>query len=205
MILLILACGTPEKEAETNLGTITADRAGEAADVLAAAGFGYSGQGKAILVFTGNPDATCAGVASLLTSKDPVDPTDILQQHSCEFTTLMTYDGTKVTVEDDKLAATVALSCAMDEGEWNLETRDQGDKDYFYSGPYWQGHPESFSLSLSGGEGEDFAMDLEMSDYSGNFIYESLDAAPASGAVAGSVQFTWCPDLSQAAIYKSSI
>lgn len=57
--------------------------------------------------------------------------------------------------------------------------------------------PQSFSLTLEGGDEGDFDLTLDMDDYNGSFIYdtENADPDPGSGAVTGSATVTWCPDI----------
>jgi hypothetical protein len=84
----------------------------------------------------------------------------------------------------------------MDSGEW-LWSDESGTEGYFYSGPWWQGSPETFSIELVGSKEEGYSLDLTMDTYSGQFIYdlEHMDPDPGSGAVAGVVEAEYCDQL----------
>ncbi|HNC94868.1 MAG TPA: hypothetical protein PKY30_02050 [Myxococcota bacterium] len=199
MIFLLLAC-TAGKDtgADTELGKIVADRAGETAAVNVPVAFGYHFGGKALFFFGGNPSGTCEDAAEYLKSSI-FDPSDLLAAGTCQASILMNYDGAEVSYEDDLANVTLSLGCAMDSGSWVFETRD--DEDYYYSGSWWQGHPDSFSITAGPGEGQDYVISMDMDQYTGNFIYEELEAAPATGTVSGSFSATFCEDLKYADIF----
>jgi len=200
--LLLLACKEEAKTFDVDLGTIVADRAGESADVSAVSAYGFNDFGHALLYFTGKPDVSCELVTEFLTANDIWDASQVREAGFCEFYVTMSYEGSATHVQDDLLAAYPGLNCAMDDGEWVYETHNT-DTDYYYNGPYWQGMPEAFSLDVSGGDSAPFELSLDMDSYSGGFIYDDMTAEPANGAVAGTIQLEWCPDLSNTPLFKN--
>lgn len=199
MIALLLACTQDKAVTAIDLGSIIADRADESAEVSAAAAYGYNDRGAALVFLTGNPEASCELVAEYLSTSGVWDTSQIMKAGSCQFYATLKYDGAPVEIKDDLLSAFPGFGCAMDEGEWVAED------DYLYSGPYWQGSPDGFSLGLSGGNGKEYELSLEMYNYTGNFIYENMDAAPATGAVVGTMPLQWCADLDQATIFQNML
>lgn len=202
LLLMMIACGGKEDSGvDPVLGTVTAERDGETADAEAQSAFGYNRDGRAVIYLSPNPDTTCADVGTYLSGPDAEwDPSVVNAAGKCSVFFQVTYEGAEVSYSDDPVNALIALNCAMNEGSWVLEQRD--DYGYYYSGPWWQGSPTTaaeggagYAMTLSGGEGDDFQFSLDASSYSGNFIYESMEDAPASGAVAGTGTATWCDDI----------
>lgn len=201
MLLLLLGCGGKNGGDDGDaspLGTIVAERAGEAADVLPGAAFGFDSpsNGKALVYLSSNPDVTCDQMATVLEgpSADEWDPAVILPPGTCSMFLYATYDGDgawDIAPGEMSVDALVVYNCAMDDGEW-VESGDC-EGGFCYSGHYWQGSPQAFSVTLSGGDGADYALSLETDQYAGGFTYESFDDAPASGRVAGELDVGWCP------------
>jgi hypothetical protein len=87
----------------------------------------------------------------------------------------------------------------MDEGDWG--TPEDETEGWEYSGPYWQGSPQDYALHLEGGAGEPIGWMVDADTYDGNFIYDSMDPAPASGRVAGLGVAEWCEDLGETVFF----
>lgn len=201
LVLLLVGCGDEAgKAGSTHWGDLVADRAGEAASVDGLSAFGFNLSGSAVLLVVPNDAATCEDAFHTLDADPEYDPSVTTPAGACStFVDLTGYDpaGMTATSTPDAPSTTsiIALSCAMDSGAWALEQRNTYG--YFYSGPYWQGSPDDYTITASGGDEEDFTVDVEMSAFDGNFIYDSMEDAPASGSASGSVTATWCSDLSQ--------
>jgi len=177
-------------------GAITSD--GSTAEVAARKAFGFATSGQGFVYVASNGDATCGAVVDYLTSTDPYDPTDILVAGHCNLSLDFDYDGGwdgHEVLPSDITTGLWSVSCAMDDGSWSLEER-KGFVDYFYSGRWWQGSPLDHHTVLSG-DGEELVVDLEMSEYDGDYIYEDLESHPGSGRVTGTIDATWCAQLAQ--------
>lgn len=213
---LWLGCtgGEEVKAPEVMLGTIRADRAGESGDLEVQRSFTYHEDDIAVLFTSPKADATCDDVVAFLDNSSggrgerEWDPNTVFVAGKCaSFVAFQDYDPDGTTVTDEVLGAIVVLNCSMDEGEWEY---DEDEETYFYSGPYWQGSPLSvedgasaaWSVSLTGGEGEAGAWTMSMNDYDGDWTYENLEEAPASGAVSGSGSAEWCGDLEELAQFE---
>ena len=207
VIVLLMACtGSGGKTAEGSgvAGTVSASgfEGGGAvsADVSTGAAFGVNTGGEAVLVLTPNADATCADAASwLLGDDEDWSPEAIIPEGTCGLYVRGAYEGS-LSVEDDATAVTISLACAMDTGEWVYEERDDGDIGWYFDGAWWVGSPDTFSLSVEGGDDADYDVTLDMDGYSGSFTYdvENPDPDAATGAVGGNAPATWCPDLGPA-------
>lgn len=207
ILALALAC-SGEKEGDDVLrgvaGTVTAERVGEttttvSGDAYTSAAFGVNANGRIALLLTPNPDATCADAANYLTNPD-FDGEVVTPVGTCSIYVRASYDGGPLEVIDDAAAATVSLNCAMGDGEWVYEERDEGDVGYYFDGAWWIGSPDGFTLNVAGGDGSDFALALEMSSYNGSFTHDVAypDPDPAAGKVTGETDVSWCADMGPA-------
>lgn len=202
LLALLAGCAGKDGAAGVHWGDVTALRAGEHAVVEGRAAFGFdsASNGKALLYVTSNADATCDDATNGLSGNTSTfDPTRVLPAGTCSVFVYLDYDGASASVASPSAAATLALNCAMDEGEW--VDAGEGDGDLVYSGPYWQGSPGEFDVTVSGGEGAAFALDLSMGAFDGTFIYESSDDAPADGEAAGSISAEWCEGFGQTTFF----
>ena len=192
MIAWWVGCAEPAEEIETpdtNWGTVTAERAGESGDLIAASAWGYDDGAKALLFFPSVPGISCERVVTQLAgpSGNPDwDPGTVLASGTCDLFMFITYEGGAADWTDDLVNATVTLNCAFDTGEW------AGGE---YTGPYWQGSPHAFQVTAGGGNGGDFDVSVTMDEYEGNFVYDDMLDAPASGPVTGQGVAGWCPEL----------
>lgn len=209
ILAALIACGGKDGGVDDGgpWGVIVAARGGETAtvEVGAAWGFNSDSNGKTLLYLSPNPDADCAAMATALqgpNAGDDWDPAIITPPGTCSVFLYGDYPAQTswdVTPDAPSTTMLVVLNCAMDEGVWEQSGDCEGG--FCYTGHYWQGSPQSYTLKLEGGEGEDFAMELAMDDYAGGFTYESMDDAPASGAVQGSASAGWCSDFGESAYF----
>jgi len=81
----------------------------------------------------------------------------------------------------------------MDEGTWGYGTSN-GFSDYYYSGRIWLGAPYLGSTTLTGSD-DALSLSVNLSDFSGNFIYEEMESVPAAGLVSGEIDATVCNSL----------
>jgi hypothetical protein len=198
MIAFLAACAGGDDVASLG-GTITAST-GESGELASATAFGVETNGRAGVMVSPNPDSTCADAASYFGGGGTdFNPEVVSGEGVCNlYIRVDDYDGSEVTITD-LAGATVSLNCAMDSGSWAYDD-DREYPGYYYSGPYWVGSPSAFTLTLSGGGGEDLSVALEMDSYTGRLPYDDVDhgEVDASGSVSGSVTATWCDDMAPA-------
>ncbi len=198
--LLLVACGGGSVDSDAIGGSVTSGGASATFDIAAA--FGVDTGGKAALVLSPNPEATCADAAAWLRdggADEDASPEGIVPGGTCAmYVYLPAYDAASgVMVVDDAAAATVSLSCAMGEGEWVWEERDTGDLGWYWGGDWWVGSPDGFSLQVSGGAEASYDVTFAADAWNGSFTYDvaNPDPDPASGSVAGASAAAWCADL----------
>lgn len=199
-LFALTACeGTSEvEEALYFEGRITDDADGAYADVAIRRGFGLATQGQAYVYLAGNADATCDEVVAYLT-EDAYDPSQLFTPGGCNITFDFSYDasvgwdGLEYTQAD--MEQFYSFNCAMGEGSFELQ--GSGDeRDYRYTGRWWQGAPTEHATALSG-SGQTLGFALDATSFRGNFIYENFDMRPASGQVSGALDVEWCNGLAQ--------
>lgn len=199
LLPLSLGCGGKGGEVDPLLGEVVAERAGEAATVEAASAWSWSGGGVATLLLSANPDASCADAAAAMgVVPEGWSPEVVIPPGTCSLFVTARYDAGPFTDEASADApttdSTVTLNCAMDTGAW----APSGDG-YEYDGSYWIGSPRSYTLSLDGAEALDWSLSAD--DHDGNFLYESMDDAPASGHLEGAGSASSCPDMAGTIFY----
>ena len=177
-------------------GTIDSD--GSSGDVAGVEAFGWDDGDKLLFYVSSTPGVTCDSLSEYLSASGEFDPSSVLTAGMCDFFFRLSdsYDSGGWSVETgDLMGAGAVVNCAMEDGTWELETRDD-DTDYYYTGRWWQGTPDQYSYTFSGGgEGGTYTAELEMSSYSGSFIYEDFVADEGSGNVSGTVTAEWCGGL----------
>lgn len=199
ILILGVGCSKGGKEQGPVSGTITPDGRDTSGQVEIMGAFAYAHGGGLIAYLSSNPDTTCETAADYLDT-DNSDPAGVLEPGACNLYLRVGsgYQGQLSATDDPIAAASMAMSCAMGTGEFVYEERDTGDLGWYWSGDWWQGYPTTFNWEFSGEEGGDLRMEMDMSEYSGGFIYESQERVPASGAVAGVSYASWCTDLAPA-------
>lgn len=198
---VLTACKTEEGEdadAEPQVsGAIAPDGEGIEAEVTIYKAFAMNAGSGFAAYLSSNPDATCASVTEYLRAEAPYDPSDTLVGGACDIAIRIDTweDGVGKAATDDPLAAAgFSINCYFGDEGWELETRDNDDRDYYWQGREWQGSPAVYSYDFSEAGG-DYTLELEMSAYNGSFIYESLEAAPASGGVTGTITAERCESI----------
>jgi hypothetical protein len=200
-LLILTACSGSEVKDDAGIsGTVTA--AAVSAEVAVLAGFGVDTQGRAALVLSSGADASCDGAAAWLLdggSDEDRSPESILPGGTCAmYVSLPAYDAAAgLSVQDDATQATVSLSCAMGAGEWVYEERGAGDIGWYWTGDWWVGSPDGFSLEVAGGAEAPYDVTFSADAWNGSFTYdvENPDPDPATGAVSGASSASWCADM----------
>ncbi len=205
-LLILVACsdksGDEGAAAEPQItGTIGLEGEAESGKVALYKGFGVDAGGTMMAYLSSNPDSTCGDVFDYLAADDePYDPSGLIRGGTCDiFLHFEGYSSPLEAANDPLVGASTVINCAMGEGSFELETRD--DTDYYWSGRWWQGHPTQFSLGLSGGDGEGYSLDLELGAWEGNFIYEGLTRYAGAGSVSGSLDIEWCGQLGTVGVF----
>jgi hypothetical protein len=212
VLLLALGMGCAEEPEKVEEGIeITGsvsliDRAGEA-DVDGTRAFGYNTDGRMGVLVSSNPDATCAGVAELLAGDGTVDPSDIYSPGTCYlWLSVSDYDGSwsHSYVESDEgysKAVSSNLNCAMGSGEFELVDTVNGPG-FQWTGDWWVGSPTAYELDFSGGDGEDFEIDVRMTRYQGAMpLTLELTSVLAEGEISGGGVAEWCEAMGAAAVF----
>jgi hypothetical protein len=179
-------------------GEITIDSAGLVGTFSIEKAFGMAVDDTLIVYLSSNPDATCERVVRYLTpSSELEDPSDLRLGQTCDmFMKISSWDGS-FSAKDDRLAiASSAISCVLDDGKFIYKERGTDDFDYYWSGRWWQGIPDLYTLSIEDSTKSDgFEISGEMSSFDGAFIYEKLQSEPGSGLVSGAADIELCEDF----------
>ncbi len=154
--------------------------------------------GHFIAYLSNNPDASCERIVRYLLPTDtPEDPSDLLVAGTCDmFMSLPNWDD-GFEAEDDRLAlAGFSMSCPLGEGEFVLEERDKNDIDYYWSGRWWQGHPEHYILSIAPAT-SGYTFTMYMDTYDGSLIYEGLKSFTGAGEISGILEIEECANFTE--------
>ena len=148
-----------------------------------------------------NPDSNCGDVVNYLNvGGAPFDPVTVLSPGKCNMMVKLTgwesdWNGAFFAEDDPILVAATAIECAMGEGDFELLTPDFDDKDYYWTGTWWQGAPKEYRFDIQGDRESGYSLDIEMSVYYGGFIREEFDKYEAFGTVSGSIDAYVCEGL----------
>ena len=203
---IILGCnGDDDGNGETLQaeGVITA-MTGENAEVAIRKAFGFATNGSALIYMASNENATCDNVIEMFQADEAHNPDQILLAEHCnlifkfKYDEAAGYDGINVTA-DDLFSAIWSVSCAMETGAWEY-SNNGGDKDFFYTGKWWQGSPDTHNTTVSD-LGENIGISTTMGPYSGHFIYQGLDDISATGQVGGTIEAQRCTGLAQTDLF----
>jgi hypothetical protein len=184
-------------------GTITA-KDGQSADVAIMKSFGFASNGSGLVYFSSNETATCANVVEMLQADEAHNPDSVLLAGHCNLIFKFKYDenegfeASKYT-HDDLFEAFWSVSCGMGEGAWEYANND-GDKDYFYTGTWWQGSPQDHDTTVSE-IGDNIGINTSMGPYAGQYIYVGLDDIPGTGLVVGDIEAQRCTGLAQTDLF----
>ncbi len=217
-LTLGVACSQKEDSGEESFdnlepqvtGTVSVE--GEAsAEVAFYKAFAYDQGGTLLAYLSSSPTATCANSADFLRlNQPPYDPVDMFEGGTCNFLLKVEgdynagYSHDQPASADQPNFATLgsALNCAMGEGAFEfIPLSDSDEPDYNWTGRWWEVGPSAFSYNISGGGGENYVFDIEMSAYDGSFVHEPLNDSPAAGAVSGSIEAEWCEALGPTGLF----
>lgn len=176
-------------------GTIDFHTFGELGVVDIQKAFGLAVDKKFIAYFSNNPEVTCEDVVSYLTPSDTAeDPSDFLTPGHCDmFMSLEWLDGFEH--QDELLfVAGYALSCPLGDGAFVYEKRDKGDYDFYWTGRWWQGHPQDYQLSIVEESGH-YTFSGQLTTFKGNLIYEDLNTYTGVGKIQGTLEIERCDDI----------
>lgn len=156
--------------------------------------FGLAQDDTLLLYLSSNPAATCARVAAyLMPSDEPADPSDLRLGGTCDmFLKIRDWDGDFSATNDRVAIASSAISCALGDGVFVYEERGDGYLDYYWSGRWWQGIPDLYTLSIRDAADGGFTISGEMTSFDGAFIYEKMQSEPGTGEVYGEAGITRC-------------
>lgn len=185
---------TGEPPREGFFGDITITSAALAGRLSIEQAFAMAQDDTLLVYLSSNPDATCERVAAYLTPSDkPDDPSDLRLGQTCDmFLKIRDWDG-DFSATDDRIAiASSAISCALGEGTFAYEERGDGYFDYYWSGRWWQGIPDLYTLAIADAGDGGFTIRGEMTSFDGAFIYEKLQSEPGTGEVYGEASITPC-------------
>lgn len=184
-------------------GKITAED-GQQGEVTIRKAFGFATNGSGLVYFASNGDATCDNVLEMLEADEAHNPDSVLLAGHCNLIYKFKFDG-EPTFDDlsfteaDTFRSIWSVSCGMGEGSWEYANND-GDKDYFYTGSWWQGSPNVYTSTVSG-TGDSMRVNVTMGPYTGHYIYEGLDEVSGTGLVSGDVEIQRCTGLAQTALF----
>ena len=178
-------------------GTVTSED-GSSANVAVMKAFGFASAGTGLIYAASGEGATCATVAEYLDfDTAEYDPTDLWPAETCNLFLRFSYDEAAgwdgLTIDATDVLNPWVITCAMDPGSWEYG-KSNGFVDYYYSGRYFQGGPDSGSAALSG-SGESMDVTVSFSSFTGGFTYELMENVSASGSVTGTMVTEWCTDL----------
>lgn len=156
--------------------------------------FGYADSGTVLVYLSSSPDADCESVTTYLSpGGKPYDPTALLPPETCDLYLKLTGWTGSFSATDDRLAMVYSvMTCGFGPGKFVYEERGKGDFDFYYTGRWWSGIPELFSLSLTE-TSSGFHLEGEMTGFDGTFIYEKLADVDLEGLVWGEVEIESCP------------
>ena len=203
--LVVLAGCAKEAPESVIEGTIALTGYPERADVRWDKAFGYAEGGSMIAFLTGAQGATCSSIAAYLGPADgALEKDDILEGGSCTmFVRTNEWDGSWAASYPDPDASYPPsidsnIRCEFGSGEWVYEERGEGYTDYYWSGTVWQGIPDEFDWSFSGGR-SGFDLTVDMTHFDGGFLHsDDHSEVLGTGDVAGSMKASWCGQLERA-------
>lgn len=159
--------------------------------------FAFDDQGIFWAYISSNPETHCGDAVNYLqVNGDRYNPEEVLAPGKCNILIKLTDWNENFSASDDPLlAASTAIECAMGEGTFELMTLDTNDKDYFWTGQWWQGAPREFEWNFVGTRDEGYTLDINMSAYSGGFVHEEMLKYDAFGEVSGVMEAYVCEGL----------
>ncbi len=204
LLLIFTGCAAEEPRSLIE-GTIALTGHPEQASVRWNKAFGYADGTRMIAFMTGAEGASCESVAAYLGPKnDALEKDTILEGGSCTmFVRTNDWNGgwtASYPSADHAYPPSIDsnIRCEFGDGEWVYEERGEGYTDYYWSGTVWQGIPDAFVWSFSGGR-SGFDLDVEMTHYDGGFLHsDNHDEILGSGDISGTIRASWCGDMEHA-------
>ena len=204
--LLLLGCAKDDGGDSVIEGSIALPEYGESAEVLWDQAFFTVSDGTMLAFITGVSGASCSEVSSFLSTSDgPTEKEGIYDGGGCVMTVKVAdwtgdYDASWPSDSSNwNPAVDSSVWCEFGDGEWVLGTNNSGREDYYWSGTTWAGHPSAFEWSFQE-DGDSLSLQMDMSAYDGNLIYESQGEVEASGAVKGAVRARSCSGMENASV-----
>ena len=177
------------------VGTIDFHTFGELGEVDIVKAFGLAQDNKFIAYFSNNKDATCSDVIDYVTPSDKAeDPTDFLTPGHCDMFMSLEWKGGYDHKDEALYVAGFSIFCPLGDGAFVYEKRDKNDADYYWSGRWWQGHPQDYQITITE-ESDGYTFTGTMTTFKGNLIYENLDTYTGAGKVWGVLPVERCDDL----------
>lgn len=182
------------------IGSIDFHSFGEIATVDIKKAFGLAQDKKFIAYFSSNEAATCADVIQYVTPTDEAeDPSALLVPGHCDMFMSLEWSGGFEHADDLLSVAGYSIFCPLGDGEFTFEKRDKGDYDYYWSGRWWQGHPEDYQISITEDDGG-YTFTGQMTTFDGNLIYEDISTYAGVGKVWGVLPIERCEAM--ASVHK---
>ncbi len=166
--------------------------------------FGFNADGVAVLYLSSSASATCDDVVADLGTEN-VDPSANFLAGHCNVTVKIDYDGVSASLSsaDGGLVEPTSLDCTLGDGAFEWGTQG-GYSGYYWSEERWIGSPDTWSVGLTGGEGDDFLAELSMDGFSNGYFQDegAFVNYAATGQVAGDVHVSWCAGIASTTIFQ---
>lgn len=165
--------------------------------------FAFNDQGTLWMYLSSNPETYCTDVIEYLTSSDPYDPVKVLAPGKCNmYIKLSNWTGESIAKDDNLLIAESNIQCAMGDGDFEyMILEGDNEKDYYWTGNWWQGVPTGYEWEISGDHEGDadnpagYNIDISMYEFSGGFIHMEPQKYDGTGNVQGSMEVYICEGL----------
>ena len=161
--------------------------------------FGFNADGVAVLYLSSSSSATCDDVVADLGTED-MDPSANFLAGHCNITVKIDYDGVSATLSsaDGGYVEPTSLDCTLGDGAF-----ENGFDGYAWSGRRWIGSPDTWSVGLTGGEAEDFLLDLSMEGFTSGYFQDdgTFTNYAATGQAEGDALVSWCPGIATTTIF----
>lgn len=196
-LVLLVGCTGTEDVAQVIGGSVSAS--GSSANLSTGVAYAAELAGEILVTIFPRADATCESAGAEIAAGDPDwNPANVHEAGACGLIIQAPYEGSLSLSGATIVDATVTLNCAMDTGEWEYREGTSLYYDgYYYTGPWWQGSPETFDLDISGSEADGYSVSVAMEAYSGRFLYDldDMENDPATGTISGTSTATHCDEL----------
>ncbi|MEC7984045.1 MAG: hypothetical protein VX278_02705 [Myxococcota bacterium] len=206
-LMLMLACGAGDTLTPMLEGSISPVDKDISGTFFGYKAFGFDNSGTLVVYISSNAESTCTSVAEYLSSgRDPYDPALIFTPGTCNMMVKIGEYTSPWEEEDDRAsAASSVINCAMGDGEFVYESSSSDDRDYYWSGEWFQGLPVSYKWEISGDRdtSEEYLLNIEMSGYEGFFPYgdNPMNRYTLSGDVQGTVTAEICTELGTTGLF----